>query len=110
MRVVSQHRAAVVPRAFVVLVVAATAVLLSGCSPSRGDFVSDAEAFLRSDEMFDTYGLDLPEPACTAPAEIETGATISCTGTAQDDVGYTFTFEITGSRDLTLRAIAFTDG
>ena len=60
--------------------------------------------------MFDTYGLDLPEPTCTEPDGIETGATVSCTATAQDDQTYVFLFEITGSRELTLRSIDFAGG
>lgn len=79
--------------------------VLGACAPSTSEFKSDAEDFLRSDEMFDTYGLDLPEPTCTEPDDVDSGGTVTCTATSQDDQTYIFRFEITGPSELTLRSI-----
>lgn len=87
----------------------AAGLLLAACAPSSGDFRVEAERFLRSDEVFDTYGLDLPDPSCADPTGTGSGTELRCTATAQDGVDYTFTFEITGRRRLTLQSIEFTN-
>jgi hypothetical protein len=89
--------------------VVGTALILSACSTSAAEFSDDAERFLRSDEVFRTYGLDLPEPECAEPPSTETGTTFSCMATSQDDTTYEFTFVITGRNDLRLDAIEFAD-
>lgn len=87
----------------IVVGAAACAAGMAACSkPSAGDFSTEAEEFLRSDAFYEQYGLDLQDVTCEEPASHDTGATFECIGT-----DYAFTFEITSSTDLLLRAIEF---
>lgn len=92
------------------MVAVAGTLLLSACAPSAGEFGDDAERFLRSDEVFQTFGLDLPDPQCAEPSSTEPGTTFTCTAAAQDGQTYEFTFAVTGRADATLESIAFADG
>lgn len=92
-----------------ILTLGVAAALVACSDPSPMDFSDEAEQFLRSDLMFTTYGLDLPEPDCTVPSEVETGAFISCAATAADGTNYGFNFEITSGTGLVLQSIEFTD-
>jgi len=92
-----------------VVVALAALLVLPSCAPSSAEFSDDAEDFLRSDEVFRTYGLDLPEPDCAEPSSTDPGTTFSCTATAQDGTTYQFSFEVTGRTDVALQSIDFAD-
>ena len=78
--------------------------VLGACSASSADFRDDAEEFLRSDEVFSTYGVDFTDPACDEPASTETGSTITCSAEG-DDATYAFTLRITGRNEMVLESL-----
>jgi hypothetical protein len=64
-----------------VVAIAATGawgLVLAGCSASADDLVAAAEEFIRSDAVFEAYGVDFTDPVCEPPTATGVGGTISC--------------------------------
>jgi hypothetical protein len=91
------------------LVALAGAAGLAACSVSADDFARDGEAFLRSDDVFDAYGINFTDPVCVAPDSTDVGTTMSCTSPGDDGLPYRFTFEIVADDEMTLTEIDFAD-
>jgi len=79
---------------------AATGLLVAGCSPDEGDFRQRAEEFV-SDQISEELDLD-SEVTCEAPASTDAGTTFACSAKAADGTRYEYTAEITGDNGLTL--------
>ncbi len=83
---------------------AGLAVLLGGCRAPAADHRRAAEDFLRSDEMFAAFGLDLIDPVCAEPESTGTGTTFTCTARAAGE-DHRFTMRITGRNEVVLQAL-----
>jgi hypothetical protein len=81
-------------------VLAATGLLVMGCSPDEGDFQQRAEEFV-SDQIFEELDLD-SEVTCEAPASTDVGTTFTCSAKAADGTRYEYLAEITGDNGLTV--------
>jgi hypothetical protein len=91
------------------LVALAGAMGLAACSVSADDFARDGEAYLRSDDVFDAYGINFTDPVCTPPGSTDVGATMTCTSAGDDGHTYRFTFEIVAEGEMSLTGIDFAD-
>jgi hypothetical protein len=87
-------------RTMVAAALAATGLLLVGCSPNEGDFQQKA-AEVVGDEIRQQLDLD-SEVDCEAPSSTDVGTTFTCTAKAADGTRYEFIAEITGDSDLTV--------
>jgi hypothetical protein len=77
---------------------------LGACRASPADHRRDAEEFLRSDEVFQAYGVDFTDPECEEPSSARSGTTFSCTARA-DGQEFTFTLRIDGRNEVVLEAL-----
>ena len=79
---------------------AATGLLVAGCSPDEGDFQQRAAEFV-SDQIQEQLDLD-SEVDCEAPASTDIGTAFTCSAKAADGTRYEYVAEITGDSGLTL--------
>lgn len=89
-----------------VAAVASTVVVLGACSAPASRYSSDGEAFLRSDEVFNTFNIDFTEPKCERPTSTSEGGEMLCQAVgAEDGHRYVFTFVVTGGNAIELQRI-----
>ena len=86
------------------LVLAGLAIGLLACGgdPTTGDFKSEAEKFIESDEFAENpdVGMVVTDVECTEPAATAITTTFTCVGTGPDGQSVTLDAEITGERTI----------
>lgn len=87
-------------KTLIAAVLAATGLLVAGCSPDEGDFQQRAEEFV-SDQIQEQLDLD-SEVDCEAPESTDIGTTFTCSAKAADGTRYEYVAEITGDSGLTV--------
>ena len=80
----------------------AGALLITGCSTSAGDFKSEGEKFLESQDLASEAGYTFSDAVCQQPTSVTPGTRYSCTATDNDGDEWEFMVEITGERALTV--------
>lgn len=81
---------------------AACAVALIGCSTSPKNYKLEGEKFLESDDLAESAGYKYRFALCDQPQTIEVGTQYACSATDNDDNSWEFIIEITGDRELTV--------
>ena len=88
------------------LVLAGLLIGLVACggAPDTGDFKSEAEKFIESDEFAENadVGMVVTDVECVEPASTAISTTFTCTGTGPDGAPLTLDAEITGERTISV--------
>lgn len=73
---------------------------LSSCAAGAGDFRSEAERFLESNEVEEVQGRSFSGAECEEPDSTAVGTTFACTALANDGQRWTFTVVITEDQGI----------
>jgi hypothetical protein len=89
-----------------VLVLVALVVGLAACGgdPDTGDFKSEAEKFIESDEFAENpdVGMVVTDVECIEPASTDINTAFTCTGTGPDGAPITLDATITGEHAISV--------
>jgi len=89
-------------RSALVLACLAIGLVACGGEPTTGDFKSEAEKFIESDEFAENpdVGMVVTDVECIEPTSTDINTEFTCTGTGPDGAPVTLDAAITGERTI----------
>ena len=79
-----------------------TAMVLTGCSTTTGDFEREAEKFLESKDLAQEAGYTYRDAESETPTSTSVGTQFACGATDNDGDDWTFIAEMWGAREIVI--------